>query len=417
MRKFFLILLIIMLLIIECDRKNIFNNKKTINVIYMAQAGYQPDDFIKMTDLFEYISDINVNVTFVKYDEQHKNIVLSATNKEALYDVFALDLIWTADFASKKYCMDLTEKVNEVRDDITPAIIDAFSYNNKIWAMPFLANFQLFFYNKDIIKRAGYSSPPKTLEEMVEQMRVMKQKGIVEYPWSDSWNQKEGLICEYVWLTAAFGGDIFNDSGKPIFNDGPGLEALNFMVNLLEEGLVNPISLTSDEIMTKDTFISGKSAFTSNWTFQYAIMNDPDVSQVAGKCEMGLLPVSIKVIGKYDNNTVSVSGFQGLGILSNSKNKNEAWKYIKYITSPLVQKAFLQEMPVWKSVQNDSFVRKLDSTMDIKSIQIASVHHRPRVVKYPDVSSILQRYIHLALERKLKPKEALDKAVEEINNL
>lgn len=405
------IFLLFILALLNCQQKA----SETINVLYMAQSGYQPEDFKKVTELFEHTSGIEVKLKFVKYDDQYKNIVNSVKTNDGKIDVFSLDLIWTAEFASKNYCVDLSKQVSQLSNDIAPAIVDAFRYKDKIWAMPFLANFQLFFYNIDLIKKAGFKSAPKTLEEMVNQMRVMKKKGIVKYPWSDSWNQKEGLTCEYVWLTGAYGGDLFDESGKPIFNNGAGLKALQFMVSLLKEGLANPIAINSDEVMAKDTFINGQSAFTSNWTFQYALMNDPENSKVVGKAKMGLLPVSKSILAKKQ--TTSVSGFQGLGILSNSKNKDAAWKYIKFITSPIVQQAFLQEMPVWTSVQENTFIQKIDKTMKIKSKQIASVHHRPKAPKYPEVSFIIQKYIHQALKMKMSPKQALDSAVEEINKL
>lgn len=385
-----------------------------INVIYMAQAAYQPDEIRDMADLFEELSGIKVNLEFVKYDEQHEKVVLSAVAPVPTYDVFSLDLIWTAEFASRGFCVPIDDYITEIKADIAPAILDAFVFNGKTWAMPFLANFQLFFYNIDMIKKAGFAGPPKTLEEMVEQMEAMKAKGIVKYPWTDSWNQKEGLTCEYVWLTGAFGGDTFDEKGRPIFNTGPGLEALEFMVMLLEKGLASPKSLTNDEPAAKDDFISGNAAFTSNWTFQFGLMNDPAVSKVVGAGKMGLLPVSKDVLGKYPDDTASVSGFQGAAILANSKNKDAAWKYVRYITSPIVQRAYLTEMPVWTSVQTSAYAKMMDPVIDIKGKQIASVHHRPKVPPYPEVSSILQRYIHLALEGKMKPKAALDKAKAEI---
>jgi len=385
-----------------------------INVIYMAQAAYQPDEIRDMADLFEELSGIKVNLEFVKYDEQHEKVVLSAVAPVPTYDVFSLDLIWTAEFASRGFCVPIDDYITEIKADIAPAILDAFVFNGKTWAMPFLANFQLFFYNIDMIKKAGFAGPPKTLEEMVEQMEAMKAKGIVKYPWTDSWNQKEGLTCEYVWLTGAFGGDTFDEKGRPIFNTGPGLKALEFMVMLLEKGLASPKSLTNDEPAAKDDFISGNAAFTSNWTFQFGLMNDPAVSKVVGAGKMGLLPVSKDVLGKYPNDTASVSGFQGAAILANSKNKDAAWKYVRYITSPIVQRAYLTEMPVWTSVQTSAYAKMMDPMIDIKAKQIASVHHRPKVPPYPEISSILQRYIHLALEGRMKPKAALDKAKAEI---
>jgi len=386
-----------------------------INVIYMAQAAYQPPEIRDMADLFEELSGIKVNLEFVKYDEQHEKVVLSAVAPVPTYDVFSLDLIWTAEFASKGFCVSLDDYITpEVRADIAPAIMDAFVFDGKTWAMPFLANFQLFFYNIDMIKEAGFTGLPKTLEEMVEQMEAMKAKGIVKYPWTDSWNQKEGLTCEYVWLTGAFGGDTFDEKGRPIFNTGPGLKALEFMVMLLEKGLASPKSLTNDEPAAKDDFISGNAAFTSNWTFQYGLMNDPAVSKVVGAGKMGLLPVSKSVLGKYPYDSASVSGFQGAAILANSKHKDAAWRYVRYITSPIVQRAYLTEMPVWTSVQTSAYAKMMDPVIDIKAKEIASVHHRPKVPPYPEVSSILQRYIHLALEGKMKPKAALDKAKAEI---
>lgn len=410
-RKAILIALCMVVLVAACSLG--VSAKETLNVIYMAQAGYQPDDIRDMADLFEFLTDTKVNITFVKYDEQHEKIVASAVAPVATYDVILLDLIWTAEFASKKMVVPLDDKITpEMRKDIAPAIMDAFVFDGKTWAMPFLANFQLFFYNADMIKKAGFDGPPKTLEEMVEQMRVMKAKNIVKYPWTDSWNQKEGLVCEYVWLTGAFGGDTFDANGKPIFNEGPGVKALEFMVSLLKEGLANPKCLTNDETAAKDDFISGNAAFTTNWTFQYALMNDPAVSKVVGAGEMGLIPVSRIVADK--KKTASVSGFQGAAIMANSRKKDLAWKYVKFITSPLVQRSYLQEMPVWTSVQKSAYANMMDKTMAVKSEQIAAVHHRPKVPPYPEVSSILQRYIHLALQMKMEPKAALDKAAEEI---
>lgn len=389
-----------------------------LNVLYMAQAGYQPDDISQMTEVFEEITDRKVNVTYVKYDEMHDKIVTSAAVPKGTYDVVLEDLIWTAEFAEKGFVEPIDDKVTDtIIEDIPKAVLDAFRYDGQLWAMPFLANFQLFFYNQDMIEEAGFEKAPETLEEMVAQMKAMKEQGIVEYPWVDSWNQKEGLVCEYVWLTGSFGGDTFNKNGEPIFNEGPGLEALEFMKMLLDEELANPQSLTSNETMAKDVFIAGDAAFTTNWTFQYGAMKNPEESEVVEAGKMGLIPVAEDAKGKYEYNSSSVSGFQGAAIMANSQNKDLAWKYIRFITSPVVQRGYLVEMPVWKSVQNSSYAQQNFPTIKVKAKEIASVHHRPKVPNYPEVSSILQRYIHQCLEGKYEPKEALDMAVEEINNL
>lgn len=391
---------------------------KELNVIYMTQAGYQPDVFLARVKLFEEWTGANVSLTFVKYDEQHAKIVDSATAPRAIYDVFALDLIWTAEFAEKGYVLPLDSRIPAaMRADIAPAIWNAFEYNGQTWAMPFLANFQLFFYNEDYIRQAGFSGPPETLEELETQMIAMKEQGIVEYPWSDSWNQKEGLVCEYVWLTGAYGGDTFDERGNPVFNEGPGLQALETMVRWLELGLADPNSLVQDEPMAKDAFISGRTAFNSNWTFQYGLMLDPEVSQVVDSARMGLLPVSEQVYQAGSYETASVSGFQGMAITANTREPDLAWELVQWMTAPDFQARHLEEMPVWISVQTAPETLAADPVMDIKAAQIAAVHHRPKSPAYPQVSAIMQKYIHQALSGRLTPQEALDRAVAEINAL
>ncbi|MCL5677211.1 MAG: sugar ABC transporter substrate-binding protein, partial [Firmicutes bacterium] len=337
----------------------------TLNVIYMAQAGYQPDVFNARLKEFEDKTGAKVNLTFVKYDEQHEKIVTSAAAPTATYDVISLDLIWTAEFGDKGYVMPLDDLISRdiKKDDIAPAIWSAFEYQGKTWAMPFLANFQLFFYNKEMLGKAGIAEPPKTLEDLEKDMETIKAKGIVKYPWSDSWNQKEGLVCEYVWMTGAYGGDTFDAGGKPIFNQGAGLQAMETMVRWLDKGLADPNSLNQDEPMAKDAFISGQAAFNSNWTFQYGLMKG---SPVDGKGVMATLPVSKGVYKEGSYETASVSGFQGMAIMANTKEKDLSWELVKWMTAPDFQAQHLEEMPVWTSVQTSAETKAKDLVIDVK---------------------------------------------------
>jgi len=107
-----------------------------------------------------------------------------------------------------------------VRKGIIPEIYTAFIYRDNLWAMPFLANFQLFYTNMALLHRAGFHDPPSSLEEVVNMASAAKTKGVVKYPLFDSLRKQEALVCEYVWFTGAFGGETFDENGKPIFNEG-----------------------------------------------------------------------------------------------------------------------------------------------------------------------------------------------------
>ncbi|MDA4834166.1 ABC transporter substrate-binding protein, partial [Enterobacter hormaechei] len=45
-----------------------------------------------------------------------------------------------------------------------------------------------------------------------------------------SWSQAEAAICDYATLVSAYGGSFIKD-GKPVFQSGGGLDALNYMVD------------------------------------------------------------------------------------------------------------------------------------------------------------------------------------------
>jgi multiple sugar transport system substrate-binding protein len=176
-------------------------------MLYMAQAGYQPSDILERASSFEEQTGITVNLWFVEYEDQYNLIIESSKKPTADYDVILVDLIWTADFAERSIIDPIpAHLVETVRQGIIPEIYSAFSYDARIWAVPFLANFQLFYTNMELLHQAGFLHPPSTLEELVDMATRAKQMGLIEYPLFDSLRKQEVLVCEFVWLVGAFGG-------------------------------------------------------------------------------------------------------------------------------------------------------------------------------------------------------------------
>jgi len=389
----------------------------TLNALYMNQAGYSDKVLLKMAQDFEaqQKGKVKLNFTFVKYDELHDKIVTSAAAATSTYDVILLDLIWTAEFGQKGYVVPLDNDIPAaVRKDIAPAIFDAFVYKGKTWAFPFLANFQAFFYNIDQIKKAGFSGPPKTLEEWYDQMVALKKKGIVTYPYIDSWNQKEGLTCDYVRTAGQYGGDLFDKDGKPIMDQGAGLKALQFMRRLIDEGLADPASTNTDEPGAMNAFVSGAVTFNTNWTFVRGNMLDPKVSKIVKSARTGLIPPA----KGNSAPAASVSGFQGLAIMANSKHQQAAWDWISFATSPKIQGQHLKsEFPVWTSLQKSDQEKKINSDASFYATNLANVHHRPRVPNYQQVSAIIQEDVHKCLLKEMSPEAAVKDMVKRINAL
>jgi ABC-type glycerol-3-phosphate transport system substrate-binding protein len=248
----------------------------------MQQAGYSPDDLASMTAAFEKANpNIKVNNTLVSYDALHDKIVAAAP--AGTYDVVLGDVIWPPEFGSRGIVRDITDKVKTLpTSQIFPGALIMADYKDKYYGMPWILDTKYMFANGSMLKKAGVTPADlKTWDGVVAALKKIKAKGIVKYPWLGSWKQAEAVVCDYAQLLGAFGGKFLDASGKPAFQTGGGLQALQFMKMMLDQGLADPASTTSDEAAVLKAFAQGHIALNLNWTFQLAGALDPKQSLVS----------------------------------------------------------------------------------------------------------------------------------------
>jgi multiple sugar transport system substrate-binding protein len=376
----------------------------TLNALFMKQAAYSETDVKNMTEQFQKQNPgIKVNLTFVAYEALHDKIVAAAP--AGTYDTVLVDVIWPAEFASKKMIVDITDRFPESeRSRIFAGGLKTTEYDSRYYGVPWILDTKYFFYNKKMLGEAGVS-PPDTWDTVVEAARALKSKGVVEYPLVWSWSQAEALICDYTTLLGAYGGRFFDESGKPAFNSGGGLQALEFMRMTLDEELSNPASTESLEEDVRRIISQGEAAMALNWTYMFALANDPNESQVAGQIDIAHTP-------EGPAGAPGVNGSMGMAISNGSQNQDAAWKYIQFMTSQKIQNQYAKlSLPIWKSsYDQEEVVQALPQVVPIAKVQLNDMILRPVVTNYNDVSHTLQVEIQQALTGDKSPKQALDDA-------
>ncbi len=380
-----------------------------INALFMAQAAYSEADVRAMTDAFTKANpDVSVNLEFVPYEGLHDKTVL-AQGSGGGYDVVLFDVIWPAEYATNKVLTDVTDKITgDMKSGVLPGAWTTVEYDGKRYGMPWILDTKYLFYNKEILEKAGIKAPPKTWAELSEQAKIIKDKGLLATPIAWSWSQAEAAICDYTTLVSAYGGSFIKD-GKPAFQTGGGLDALNYMVDSYKSGLTNPNSKEFLEEDVRRVFQNGEAAFALNWTYMYNMANDPKDSKVAGK--VGVVPAP----GVEGKSTVSaVNGSMGLGITSTSKHPDEAWKYITFMTSQATQNQYAKlSLPIWTSSYDDPAVSKgQEELIAAAKIGLAAMYPRPTTPKYQELSTALQQAVQESLLGQEKPEEALKTAAE-----
>ncbi len=391
----------------------------TIHVLTMDQAGLKPATIDQIARDFEAQNpDIKVVMEYLGYDFIHDKITTGMAAKPPAYDAAMIDVIWPDEFIKAGYLLDVTDRVTpEMKAGIFPAAWNGVTRNGKIYGMPWLMDVKYFMYNKDMLQQAGFTEPPKTWEELVDQAKVIKEKGIAEFPITWSWNQKEGVVCDYAVLLFGNGGAFVDANGKPAFNNEKGVEVLTWMKQTVDDGLTNPSAVSSDEMAVEADFLAGKSAFAVNWLFQYSDSNDPSKSQVVGQVAFAPMPV-FKAGAEAGVKGSSVDGSSSFAIMATTPYPDQTWKFLTYLASNEVQIKYSAEMlPIWKADFEGEALAKLQAATPANPVTVPAflgqfpyANERPTVPYYNEASAALQLAIQEALTGVKSPQQALDDA-------
>ena len=403
MKRVLAFVLVFMLLLSVCA-VSVFADGVTLNALFMKQAGYSEDDVVAMTQAFTESTGIQVNPTFVAYEELAPKILTSAASGG--YDVILGDCIWPAQFAKAGIVLDVTDRVNELDlDDIYQGALDATKYEGKYYGMPWLNDVKYMFVNMELLKQAGIEAAPTTWDELIADAKACKEQGICEYPIVGCYAQAECLICDYTCIAGSFGGSFVDENNNPTLNSAENVAALEFMAQTLKDGLCNPKSLEMIEDDVLSTFAAGNAVFAINWTYQYASMNDESQSAVVGQGAITPIPGTDKA------QSATVNGGMPLMITAGCKNPDEAWDYMLFLASKEMQAKYCANaLPIWKSLYTDPSVIETAGAdvVAASQVQFDFIENRPMVPYYNELSTSMQTEIQLVLLGQKTAQEALD---------
>lgn len=384
----------------------------TVNALFMKQAGYTEEDYAKIVADFEdEHPDIDVKPTFVSYEALHDKIVTSAPSGS--YDVFQIDVIWPAEFASKGIVADLTDRFPASwQEEMLPGVLPTAQYQDKYYGVPNGPATKLFYFSRDMVSAVGADeSDLATWDGVLEVARKIKAQGLSKYPIAWSWAQAEALICDYAQMLGAFGGEFTDDEGNLIINNEAGVAALEWMKTSVDEGLSNPASTTFLEDDVSKAMAQGETAFGLNWDSTLRDLQDPSISSISA----GVLPTPSGPSGDRPG----VNGAMAYSIGANSRNQDAAWEFISFLTSQGVQDRYVGAgLPNWTSSYSDqALVATNPEIFEVAEAAYDDSVLRPAVPNYSSVSQIIQVELQNALLGTKSAQQAMDDAVTAANEI
>jgi multiple sugar transport system substrate-binding protein len=242
-------------------------------------------------------SGLHVNFQDFAWTNYHDTMVARFAGKTPTDICYGSDH-WLSEWAAAGWLSPLGTKypdLNSYTSDYFPYVIQGMTYQGKNYGIPYYADTWAFLYNEDHLKRAGISQPPSTWEELSQQSLQIKSKGIANYPVILLFAQDDPGSIE-VWTSMVFSrtdGHLFDDSLNPVFNR-PGSAAaktIDWTAGALNtQKILDPASLTSQEIPVVKAMESGAHTFTILETYNQAELNKSGSGPFSGKFKMAPMP-------------------------------------------------------------------------------------------------------------------------------
>jgi ABC-type glycerol-3-phosphate transport system substrate-binding protein len=139
----------------------------------------------------------------------------------------------------------------DLKRNLTPSARTNSSYKAALYGIPYFHAVHIYVYNMRLLRQAGFTSPPKTWEEVNKVAMTMKDKRMFPSPVIWPWNVSSSSdTIHWTWelITASMGGTLWDKALRPQFLEktSPGYRALELMVQSLKEGIIDRTSFEMD---------------------------------------------------------------------------------------------------------------------------------------------------------------------------
>lgn len=336
-------------------------------------------------------------------DDQRETLAQSLQAGNSDYDVMALDVVWTADFAANQWLEPLEGDFEVDTSNLLDATVESATYRDTLYALPQNTNGQLLFRNTKLVDSepenfADLTQSCADLDDSVECLTLQLK-------------QYEGLTVNTIGFIEGWGGSVLD--GDEVTVDSAEAEAgLQALVDAFEDGTISSSSLSATEEETNLAFTGGETAYAINWPYMYT--NAEEASATADNFEVSPL------VGK-DGVGVSTLGGYNNGINVNSEHKKTALDFMKFIISEENQTSFAENSfpPVLASIYEDeSLVEKFPYLPALKE-SLENAAPRPVSPFYEAISKAIQDNAYAALQGDKPVDQAvadMKKAIEAASN-
>jgi multiple sugar transport system substrate-binding protein len=324
-----------------------------------------------------------------------------------------------------------------------------------LYTVPFDTTTMILYYRKDIFEKYGASfkkekgydwtpgQPGFTWDKYCEIAEWIDQKvpeDEVKYGSGHMAQEHNSIFCDFSNVLAAYGGDYFKDENvgslgvrepKEISVMNPNfIKALNTYKKVIKSA--SPQSLSWDWYDTAEAFKNGEIAMMPNWDENSSSMENTGVSKVAGKVGYSILPYG-------SERSANIFGGSGIGInkYANEKEKQAAWLFIVWATSPQTQLLVLKHpegggIPPRKSIyeegriksnvsaegeNNQNYRTMWELPVVLDAWKKENAYYRPKIGSFYSIEQIIIKNLHEMIRDDVQAEDTAKRIRDQITEL
>lgn len=329
MKKVLLIISIMTIFLVACSSNDKDDSSSDSDTSTIKYAYWDKNQEAMLKTIVEEFNkenpEITVKLELTPYDQYFIKLDAAASG-DGLPDVFWMNGPNFVKYASNNMIAEIDENITNDSLDLSPypeGLLGLYQYDEKTYALPKDYDTIGLWYNKKLFDEAKIDYPDESWEwsDLVEAATALTNPdediyGIAAYI-------QDAQATYYNTIFANDGYIISEDKKESGFGDSKTIEGLQKYHDLIHKHKVSPTHAQMETTEPTGMFESGKVAMI--FEASYMIPQFKENEYTRENADVAMLPK----ISKRSN------VIHGLGnvIAENSKNKEAAWQFVKYLSS------------------------------------------------------------------------------------
>lgn len=254
--------------------------------------------------------DIKIKWVDVPFSEGEKR-TLAAILSDSPPDLINLNPDFSAILAQKGTLQKISE---DDTGQFNPEIINSLKYNGELYALPWYATSAITIYNKKLYNKAGFRTPPKTYEELMEISEKIKDK-TGAYAFMPTITENDTML------------KILNKYGINSYeniNSKKSVEIFDSYKDLYKQGLIPKETITQTQREALEKYMSGQIVFFQSGA-NFLNMIKENAPEIYGNTDVTRQLTGD--LGQYDFSLMN------LVIPVKSSHKDAALKFALFLTN------------------------------------------------------------------------------------